>query len=26
LINRTAEPMSFDPEEHYKRIMGIPEG
>ena len=26
LINRTAEPMAFDAEEHYRRIMGLPEG
>ena len=26
LINRTAEPMAFDPQEHYKRIMGTTEG
>ena len=25
LINRTAEPVEFDPDEHYRRIMGIPE-
>jgi len=26
LINRTGEPMEFDAEEHYRRIMGLPEG